>query len=129
MRLTKEIIADIASFESTNGNWLRLDELIAELWRIGQPEIGIKTLFGILEKNPTEDGAGVFWAIVHGLETLEYEQELYESLMRKPTLMTIIMLKRIENTNTNTIAGITISELKNHIKNHPKIESSLLNEL
>ncbi|GAA4819172.1 hypothetical protein [Litoribaculum gwangyangense] len=129
MRQVKEIISEIESYESDDGNWLRLDELVTELWESGNPEIGIDTLFGVFEKNPTDDGAGVFWTILHGLESLEYEQKLYDSLMERPSHMTITMLKRIENTDSDTIAGKSISELKSFIKNNPKIESELLDEI
>ncbi|MGJ8738784.1 hypothetical protein [Zobellia laminariae] len=129
MRHIKEIIAEIESYESDDGNWLRLDELTIELWESGKPELGIDSLFGIFEKYPTDDGAGVFWSILHGLETLEYEQKLYDSLMDKPSHMTITMLKRIENTQSEMIAGKSISELKSFIKNNPKIESELIDEI
>ncbi|WP_299228936.1 hypothetical protein [uncultured Psychroserpens sp.] len=129
MRQVKEIISDIESYKSDDGNWLRLDELVTELWESGKPEIGIDVLFGVFEKNPTDDGAGVFWTILHGLETLEYEQKLYDSLMDKPSHMTITMLKRIENTDSDTIAGKSISELKSFVKNNPKIESELIDEI
>ena len=129
MRQVKEIISEIESYESDDGNWLRLDELVTELWESGNLEIGIDTLFRVFEKNPTDDGAGVFWTILHGLESLEYEQKLYDSLMDRPSHMTITMLKRIENTDSDTIAGKAISELKSLIKNNPKIESELLDEI
>ena len=129
MRQVKEIISEIESYESDDGNWLRLDELVTELWESGNLEIGIDTLFRVFEKNPTDDGAGVFWTILHGLESLEYEQKLYDSLMDRPSHMTITMLKRIENTDSDTIARKSISELKSFIKNNPKIESELLDEI
>lgn len=129
MREVKEIILDIESYKSDDGNWLLLDELVTELWESENPEIGIDALFGVFEKNPTDDGSGVFWTILHGLETMEYEQKLYDSLMEKPSHMTITMLKRIENSGSSTIAGKSISELISFIKNNPKIESELLNEI
>ncbi|UJH68810.1 hypothetical protein [Allomuricauda sp. SCSIO 65647] len=129
MRPIDEIISEIESYESDDGNWLRLDELVTELWESGNPENGIDAMFKIFENNPTDDGAGVFWSILHGLETLEYEQKLYDSLMEKPSHMTIAMLKRIENTESETIAGKSISELKDLIKNNPKTKTELLDEI
>jgi hypothetical protein len=129
MRQVKEIISDIESYKSDDGNWLRLDELVTELWESGKPEIGIDALFGVFEKNPTDDGAGVFWTILHGLETLDYEKKLYDSLMDKPSHMAITMLKRIENTDSQTIAGKSISILKSFVRSNPKIESELLDEI
>lgn len=43
--------------------------------------------------------------------------------------MAITMFKRIENMESDTIAGKPISELKKVIKNNPKIESELLKEI
>lgn len=129
MRPVNEIISAIESYKSDNGNWLPLDDLVNELWESGNPEIGIDALLEIFEKNPTDDGAGVFWSILHGLETLDYEQKLYDSLMNKPSHMTITMLKRIENSNSKLIAGKSISELKDSIKSNPKTESELLEEI
>ena len=129
MRHLKEIIAEIESYESDDGNWLRLDKLAIELWESGKPELGIDALFGIFEKYPTDDGAGVFWTILHGLETLDYEKQLYDSLMDKPSYMSITMLKRIENTNSELIAGKSIMELKEFIKNSPNTELELLDDL
>tara|TARA_Y100000034_G_C6895883_1_gene412992 strand:- start:2566 stop:2955 length:390 start_codon:yes stop_codon:yes gene_type:complete len=129
MRDIKKVISEIESFDSNNGSWLKLDDLVSELWEYENPEIGIDALFEIFEKNPTDDGAGVFWTILHGLETLEYEERLYESLIKKPSHMTITMLKRIENSDSGFIAGKSISELKSLIRSNPKIESELLNEI
>jgi len=129
MRPVKEIISELESYESNDGNWLRLDELISELWETGNPESGMDVLFAIFEKNPTEDGAGVFWSILHGLETLDYEESLYNSLMNKPSHMAITMLNRIENSESDKIMGNSISELKHFIKNNPKTELELLDEI
>lgn len=129
MRQIQHIIKEIESFEGDDGNWLELEDLLSELWESGNPELGILSLFQILERYPTEDGSGVFWSILHGLETLECEKELYQSLMRKPSHMTIVMLIRIENSGLKSINGKSISELKNSIRNNPNIEAELIEQL
>lgn len=129
MREIIDIISDLESYESVDGDWLQLDELVIELWQSGKPEIGIGALFRIFEKYPTDDGAGVFWSILHGLETLDYEQNLYDSLIARPSHMTIIMLKRIENSGSETIVGNSISDLRSLIKSNPMIEPELLSEM
>ncbi|AXT54665.1 hypothetical protein D1815_02440 [Aquimarina sp. AD1] len=129
MKSTKEIISEIESFKPVDGNWLGLDELVNKLWESGNPELGINALFGVFERYPNDDGAGVFWTILHGLETLNYEKFLYNSLMDKPSHMGINMLKRIENTDSKFLAGKSITELKEFIKNSPKADSELLSEL
>ena len=70
MKSIKEIIYEIDSFRLVDENWVRLDELLNKLWDSGKSELGINSLFGIFERYPNEDGAGVFWTILHGLETL-----------------------------------------------------------
>ena len=53
MRQANEIISEIESYKSDDGNWLPLDGLVNELWESGTPEIGIDALFDIFEKNPS----------------------------------------------------------------------------
>ena len=129
MKSTREIIAKIASFTPVDGNWFRLDELVEELWKSKNPELAIKSLFEVFERYPKDDGAGVFWTVLHGLETLRYEAFLYDSLLRKSSHMGIIMLNRIENNGSKYIAGKSIIELKEYIKNNPKVNSELVSEL
>ncbi|OUS19805.1 hypothetical protein A9Q93_02180 [Nonlabens dokdonensis] len=125
----EEIITELDSFHYNDGDWLPLDRLIIKLWNTGKPEVAIQSLFKIFEKYPTEDGAGVFWTILHGIESLNYEKELYDSLIRKPSYMVVIMLNRIENSNSKTIAGKSIAKFKELLRNHSKINSELLDYL
>lgn len=96
-RPVEQILRDIESFEPDHGNWLRLDDLVAELWSAGVSPQVLPSLFRVFERYPDEDGAGVFWSIVHGVESLgiEYEKSLYESLGRQPSLIGQIMLDRL----------------------------------
>lgn len=97
MREPENILRDISVFRPVNDEWLALDDLIEELWSVGvQPE-HLPTLLGVFERYPEDDGAGVFWSIVHGIESLpvDYEPVLIESINRNPSLMGNIMLKRL----------------------------------
>ena len=69
-RGTEQILADIDAFWPVGGNWLPLDNLLSELWSVGVPQPAIPVLLGIFERVPDEDGAGVLWSVVHGLESL-----------------------------------------------------------
>lgn len=129
MNRIEGVLLKINEYEVNNDNWLELEELIALLWESGKPEVGIKTLFRVFEKHPLDDGEGVFWSILHGLESLDYEDELYKSLIRKPSYMSIIMLNRVENTGVKLIAGKSILELKKLIKKHPETNIGLIKEL
>lgn len=100
MRSQSEILRDIAQFEPADGVWLPLDDLLNELWALGQLPIDVlPMLFGVFERFPEEDGAGVFWSIVHGVEALPYSYGplLRESYSRAPSEMGKVMLTRLAN--------------------------------
>ena len=62
------------------------------------PPRAFPTLFGVFERFPDDDGAGVLWSIVHDVEglDLDYEQLLRDSLARQMSNMGKIMLGRVE---------------------------------
>ncbi|APO96127.1 hypothetical protein OR60_16180 [Xanthomonas vesicatoria] len=98
MRSQSDILEDIANFKPMAGSWLPLDNLLNELWLAGEPSVSIlPTLFGVFERFPADDGAGVLWSIVHGVEALPYNYEplLRESYSRTPSEMARIMLARL----------------------------------
>jgi hypothetical protein len=97
-RPVDDILRDIEAFRPTDGVWLPLDDLLAELWDAGAPARALPMLFGVFERFPEDDGAGVLWSIVHGVEGLDfdYEQPLRDSLARQPSDMGKIMLGRLE---------------------------------
>ncbi len=100
MRSHSEILKDIAQFQPVADMWLPLDDFLNELWLAGQPPIEVlPTLFGVFERFPEDDGAGVFWSIVHGVEALPYNYGclLRESHGRVPSEMSKIMLARLAN--------------------------------
>ena len=100
MRTHSEILKDIKAFSSLDGDWRGLDALLNELWDSGTPQPdALPILFGVFERFPEDDGAGVFWAIVHGVEglPLDYEPALQVSHQRCPSLMSEIMMRRLAN--------------------------------
>ncbi|MFN8397556.1 MAG: hypothetical protein U0176_23245 [Bacteroidia bacterium] len=112
MRASKEVLAEIKEFEPKAGNWLGLDALLNELWESGYQENFVGDLLGVFEKYPDEDGAGVFWSIVHGIESHGfYEKQLVESLKRQPSEMGLVLLLRIKNSGAKTVGGIGIDQV------------------
>jgi hypothetical protein len=95
------VLRDIQEFSPVEGNWRRLDELLDELWSAGATEGSLPILFGVFERFPQEDGAGVLWSIVHGVESLsfDYDPALRQSLQRTPSFMGKVMLQRLERAN------------------------------
>lgn len=85
------------------GNWRPLDDLLDELWSRGLAAGSLPILFGVFERFPEDDGAGVLWSIVHGIESLpiDYEPALRESLRRKSSFMGRAMLERVVKAKEN----------------------------
>lgn len=79
-----------------------LADLLGKLWQAGVPNRALPVLFGVFERFPDDDGAGVLWSIVHGVEglDLDYEDLLRDSLARQPSCMGKIMLGRLERSKS-----------------------------
>lgn len=108
-RPTASVASDIATFVPLDGNWIALDTLLAELWQTGHPEQAIPELLSVFERYPDEDGAGVVWGVLHGLESLpNYEPELLRSLARQPSEFGIRMLGRLLNAGVKEVAGASL---------------------
>jgi hypothetical protein len=100
-RAIAEILDDIDTFGPVDGNCLRLECLLDELWQSDVPPSALPTLFGVFERFPDDDGQGVLWSIVHGIEARnDYEQSLCESLTRRPSFMGNVMLKRLRKSQS-----------------------------
>lgn len=98
MRSSDQILHDIQNFEPVVGNWLGLEDLLSELWQHPTSKDWTLPLLNVFEKYPDEDGCGVFWSIIHGLETIDgYEPLLQQSYKQHPCEMKKVMLIRIEN--------------------------------
>lgn len=130
MKTSRNIIKEIEQFEPKDGNWLQLDRLLNELWETGDQENFTADLLGVFEKFPEEDGAGVFWSIVHRLENFStYERELIESLTRQPSEMGLLMLRRIKNSGRRTVAGIDIGKIVRDLLSNEQLTQTLKQEL
>lgn len=130
MRTSQDIIADINQFEPEDGNWLRLERLLNELWESGDQEHFTNELLRVFEKFPDEDGAGVFWSIIHGVENFDaYEGQLIDSLNRQPSEMGLIMLRRIKNTGAKTVNGIEINKIVTDLLSNERTTPTLRQEI
>jgi hypothetical protein len=107
------VLADLRAFAPVNGNWRRLDDLLAEL---GDPAPHVGELLRVLERFPGEDGAGVLWSVIHLVETVaEYESELIASLRRVPSFLGIVMVGRLLNVGKTTVAGTLLTALLSEV--------------
>lgn len=125
----EDILMKISAFEPTNDNWLELEDLLSALWETPEPVRGINELFGILERFPEEDGAGVLWSIVHGVEQFpDYEQHLLESMQRQPSHIGLIMVSRMLATGATHIRNQPIAAMVADVLAHKKTTATLRRE-
>ncbi len=111
-----DIVNAIKAFQPTNDEWLELDRLVEKLFESGTAAQEIVVLLSVFERFPLEDGAGVFWTIVHGIESLDgYEPHLVKSVERCPSEFGVLMLGRILRNGTTHIEGIDINSLLSEI--------------
>ena len=99
--VSMDALERIQTFVPVDGNWRPLDDLLGQLWVQPATLEWLPTLFSVFERFPEDDGAGVMWSIVHGLEatSLDYGPALKASLVRRPSLMAKIMMDRLERAN------------------------------
>ena len=99
----------------------RLERFAQQLHEFGASETSINAFLSIFERFPVEDGFGVFWAILHGLEKLPgYESHLLQSLQRQPAEFSLRMVERIINSGGSQIDGIDLSTLLKSIAKDSK---------
>ena len=115
-RPATQIVADIRAFHPTEGNWRRLDDLFGELWATGEAGVHVRDMLGVLEQYPADDGAGVLWSIVHGVESLPgYESELIWSLRRRPSELGVTMVGRLLKSGVSEADGTSLVGLLREI--------------
>lgn len=77
----------------------KLDELTNALMEMPSPERAIPELFAVMERLPESD-LGSPGPLVHTLERLKgYENELVDSVHRRPTTLSVWMINRVLNTD------------------------------
>ena len=102
----------IREFEPEDGIWLPLESLIEQAFEASDPSVYYHAFFNLFERFPEDDGAGVFWSAVHGMEAVGgYEELLLQYFRRHPSEMTRAMLLRMRNDGQTHIGDMEISRL------------------
>lgn len=100
--ITEEIIKELDSICITRDNEdemiERIDKLMQDLSKNDDAQTACEAMIKLLERHPDADFGGP-GAIVHTIEdhTGHYEKFLFESLKRRPTDTTVMLLHRIIN--------------------------------
>lgn len=102
----------IREFTPQQGMWLPLERHFEHAFSSPDPKQYYHAIFNLFERYAEEDGAGVFWSALHGMETVGgYEDLLLQYFRRHPSLMTEAMLRRILNSGQSHIGRVPISSL------------------
>ena len=108
----EDLDAVIREFMPLKGDWIPLEGHIERVFASPDPKRYYHALFNLFERYPDEDGAGVFWSALHGMEAVGgYEELLIQYFRRWPSLMTKSMLSRILNSGQRHIGKVEIATL------------------
>ncbi len=113
-----ELDTAIREFSPKNGAWLPLEAYFERAFGSPTPKNYYHAIFNLFERFPDQDGAGVFWSALHGMEAVgDYEDLLLQYFRRYPSLMTATMLRRIQNSGQTHIGRVALSSL---VENKPE---------
>ena len=80
----------------------------------------VRAGFAVFERFPEHDGFGVFWALLHALETsATCTAELYASVQRQPGEFNVLMLHRQLNGGVQAVDGIALLNVLRAVAEHP----------
>jgi len=128
-----KLLTDFIPFEKDDPNndnesyfYKPMDDLIAN----SDSELAIESIFRTIEKFPSTD-FGSPGPFVHTLESFEglYEIYLFESLKRKPTYLTVLMLNRIINAEQNIIIKQNLIDRLHALIYHPLIDKETIDSI
>jgi hypothetical protein len=106
-----EAIDAITSVESAD-DLSRLQDLADRYFTSRQAAKHLEVWFRLYERFPEDDGCGIFWAILHGLEALpDCDTQVVASVRRKPSQFPVRMVNRMLNADIRTVAGVDLLDL------------------
>ena len=107
-----------------------LEDCLAKIFTAPLSQEDKAALLEVFERYPEDDGFGVFWSIVHGLEHVNtYETELVASVRRCPNLFNTLMLNRMLNAGITTAAGESIDKLFREVLAHHSASASVAKQV
>lgn len=122
------LLAPIESFHVADDNWRELDAHVQALCASGEDLFAaLPTLLRVFERYPRHDGHGVFWGILHAIESVRgYEAVLVDHVTRTPTEMGITMLQRLVSSGFPRIGVVELEPLIAELqKRAPVIDYSI----
>jgi hypothetical protein len=91
--MNPELDHAIREYQPVDGSFVELEGLFEQAFQTPDPTEYYDAIFNLFERFPEDDGAGVFWSALHGMEAIgNYESKLRQYWRRWPNLMNRIMM-------------------------------------
>lgn len=104
----------------------RLDNAINDIAHADQPLLSIEPLLRIFERFPEADGFGVFWSILHKLESMPgFEPFLLASIKRMPSYFSLSMINGIINGGEQAIEDVNLMSLLAEIESNTNYSENI----
>nr|WP_086938053.1 hypothetical protein [Thaumasiovibrio occultus] len=118
------ISKQIREFAPDQGNWLGLDALLQRIEAMDQDTIA--ACLNVFERFPDDDGAGVFFTIIHCLEHFgNYAAALVTSVEQSPNHWNLLMLNRMLNADIYTVGNTDILQLLTAVHENTAVSQTL----
>jgi hypothetical protein len=129
MSSIEQIIKDLETFDAIRDGWPKLGSLVHDLK--ASPAPLVDALLGVFERHPgTSSTNGVLMSVLHTLEAVpNYETHIVESLRRKPSVLTVLMVNRMLNSNITKIGPHSLMQLLEEAKAHPRCQRAVKAEI
>jgi hypothetical protein len=126
---TDQVVENIKAFDAVRDGWSQLDALVKDLRATKRPEAGIDALLGVVERYPDTSG-GALMSVLHALETIPgYQVHVIESLRRKPSVIALMMVNRMLNSDITDVGAQSLMQLLHETKAHPGCRGPVKAEL
>lgn len=90
----------------------RLAQLVDGFFAHPRANWHLHVWFRFFERFPEHDGLGVFWSILHALETqTNCDVAVLRSVERKPSRFPVLMVNRMLNAGIHCVAGVELIAL------------------
>ena len=116
-----DLVADIDAWSfGPDDDLARLDALATEYFVRPDAADHVEAWFRLYERNPEDDGNGIFWTILHGLEGQPTcAAAVVASVRRRPTEFPVLMVNRMLNDGTRSVSGVDLLTLMTAVAGDP----------
>jgi hypothetical protein len=95
----------------------RLQELADLYFTHPQASDYLNVWFRLYERFPNDDSEGIFWGILHSIETYHpiSDRLAIESVLRQPSEFPLMMVNRLLNSGAAQVGDVDLLELLHHV--------------